>query len=299
MKVFHKARLLAAATILSTLAGAASAQGLIERIRSGAPLVMAHRDASIPFSYVDKATGRPVGYAVDLCLAFAEALRKKAGVRTLDVKYIPVTSANRIEFIEQGKADIECGSTSNTADRRKRVAFVIPHFITGARLLVRADSKFDVVEDLETKRVVSTKGSTPLKALQRANGERLLRLNILEAPEHSRAVEMVEQGQADAFVMDDVLLYGLAASRPNPAQLRVTGKFLTTEAISVMLKLGDAEAKKVMDDEMRRLIFSGEMFQLYDKWFARPIPSTSAPLNMPMSYLLRSFWKFPTDFVPD
>jgi glutamate/aspartate transport system substrate-binding protein len=50
---------------------------------------------------------------------------------------------------------------------------------------------------------------------------------------------------------------------------------------------------------MRRLIYSGEMYKLYDKWFVKPIPSIAAPLNMPMSYLLRAFWKFPTDFVPD
>jgi glutamate/aspartate transport system substrate-binding protein len=179
------------------------------------------------------------------------------------------------------------------------VSFVIPHFITGARLLVRADAKMDVIEDFENRKVVSTKGSTPLKALQRLNTERLLRLDILEAPEHVKGVEMVEKGEADAFAMDDVLLFGLVAARPNPSAVRVTGKFLTTEAISVMLAHDDAQAKKVLDDEMRRLLFSGEMYKLYDKWFTKPIPSVSVPLNMPMSYLLRAFWKFPTDFVPE
>jgi glutamate/aspartate transport system substrate-binding protein len=289
------------AVALSTGLGASAAQAstMLERIKAGQPLVIAHRDASIPFSYVDKTTGKPVGYAVDLCHLFAEALRKKAGVKTLEIKYLSVTSANRIDAIEKGTADIECGSTSNTADRRKRVAFVIPHFITGARLLARADSKMETVEDFEGRKVVSTKGSTPLKALHRLNSERLLRLNILEAPEHVKGVEMVEKGEADAFAMDDVLLFGLAAARPNPAALRVTGKFLTTEAIAVMLAHDDLESKKVLDDEMRRLIFGGQMNTLYEKWFMKSIPSVSVPLNMPMSYLLRAFWKFPTDFVPD
>lgn len=297
--MLHRARLFVVAiAALATLSDAAIASTMLERIRAGQPLVIAHRDASIPFSYIDKPTGKPVGYAMDLCLHFAEALKKKAGVKTLEIKYLPVTSSNRIEAIEQGKADIECGSTSNIADRRKRVAFVIPHFITGARLLVRADAKEQMIEDFEGKRVVSTKGSTPLTALRRLNSERLLRLNIQEAAEHMKGVEMVEKGEAEAFAMDDVLLYGLAASRPNPAALRVTGKYLTTEAIAVMLAKSDPEAKAVFDEEIRRLILNGDMLVLYDKWFMKPIPSISAPLNMPMNYLLRSFWKFPTDFVP-
>jgi ABC-type amino acid transport substrate-binding protein len=120
-------------------------------------------------------------------------------------------------MVEQGKADMECGSTTNNAERREKVAFTMPHFITGARLLVKADSPIDRIEDLMGKKLVSTKGTTPLKAAEQANRERLMGITILEAPDHARAVEMVEKGEADAFVMDDVLLYGLAANRPNPA----------------------------------------------------------------------------------
>jgi ABC-type amino acid transport substrate-binding protein len=61
----------------------------------------------------------------------------------------------------------------------------------------------------------------------------------VEAPDHARAVEMVEKGEADAFVMDDVLLFGLAANRPNPAALKVVGKFLTTEPLAIMLPRQD------------------------------------------------------------
>jgi glutamate/aspartate transport system substrate-binding protein len=69
--------------------------------------------------------------------------------------------------------------------------------------------------------------------------------------------------------------------------------------VAVMLSRNDPEAKKVLDDEMRRLILSGEIYRLYDKWFLQPIPSVTAPINMPTSFLLRAFWRFPTDFVPD
>ena len=278
---------------------AAFAQGsVLDRINAGGKLVIAHRESSVPFSYIDAKTGKPMGYALDLCLQLAEVVRRQTGKKDMAVEFMTVTSANRITMIEQGKADLECGSTTNNAERRQKVAFTIPHFITGARLLVKSDSSSDRVENLNGKRLVSTKGSTPLKAADQANRERLMGITILEAPDHARALEMVEKGEADAFVMDDVLLYGLAAGRPDPKALKVVGRFMTTEPLAIMLPMNDPEFKKLVDEEMRRLITSREIYPIYDKWFNQPIPPTNTALNLPVSYLLRDFWKYPTDQVP-
>ena len=290
-------RIVTTAFFLLSMGAVAQAQALFERIENGGALVIAHRESSIPFSYVN-ADKKPMGYAVDLCLKIAEAVRKKTGMKNMPVSFLQVTPSNRITMIEQGKADMECGSTTNNAERRQKVAFTIPHFITGARLLVRTDSKIERIEDMEGMKLVSTKGTTPLAAVQQANRERMLHITILEAPDHAKAVEMVEKGEADAFVMDDVLLFGLAATRPNPAALKVVGKFVTTEPLAIMLPKNDPEFKKLADDEMRRLIQSREIYAIYDKWFMKPIPPKNTALNLPPSYLLRDFWKYPTDYVP-
>ena len=290
-------RTIRSAVVLLLLANTAQAQALFHRVENGGALVIAHRESSIPFSYVD-ADKKPMGYAVDLCLKIAEAVRKKTGMKNMPVTFLQVTPSNRIAMIEQGKADLECGSTINNAERRQKVAFTIPHFITGARLLVRADSKIERLEDLEGKKLVSTKGTTPLAAALQTNKERSLHITILEAPDHAKAVDMVASGEAEAFVMDDVLLLGLVANRPNPAALKVVGKSLTTEPQAIMLSKNDPEFKKLADDEMRRLILSGEILTIYNKWFMKPIPPKNTALNLPTSYLLRDFWKYPTDYVP-
>ncbi len=277
-------------------AAAVPAQTVLERVAAGGKLVVAHRESSVPFSYM--VDGKPVGYAVDLCLRIADAVRKKTGMKDMQVEFLMVTPANRMVMVEQGKADLECGSTTNNAERRQKVGFTIPHFITGARLLVKASSPVDRIEDLTGRKLVSTKGTTPLKAVEQANRERLMGLTIEEAPDHARGVEMVEKGEADAFLMDDVLLFGLAANRPDPKALKVVGRFLTTEPLAIMLPRSDAAFKKVVDDEMRRLVTSREIYDIYDKWFMRPIPPKGTALNMPVSYLLRDFWKYPTDQVP-
>ncbi len=289
---------LLAASACGAPAAWAQSGPVLDRIKAGGKIVIAHRESSVPFSYLD-GNKKPVGYALDLCMKLAETVRKKMGAKGDDgIQLLMVTPANRIPSIAEGKADMECGSTTNNKERREKVAFTVPHFITGARLLVRANSKAERLEDLNGKTVVSTKGTTPLKAVESANRERLMGLKVVEAPDHARAVEMVEKGEADAFVMDDVLLYGLAANRPNPKGLKVVGKFLTTEPLAIMMPKNDPEFKKIVDEEMKRLIRSREIYAIYDKWFAKPIPPNNTSLDLPVSYLLRDFWKYPTDVVP-
>lgn len=297
MTMTLSSRVAAMALVGTGLVCTAEAQTVLERVAAGGKLVIAHREVSIPFSYLD-ANKNPVGYAMDLCAKIAEVVRQKTGAKKMEVEYRMVASNERLSTIEQGKADLECGSTTNNAERRQTVAFTIPHFITGARLLVRAQDNYERIEDLQGKTLVSTKGTTPLKAAEQANRERLLRITLVEATDNAKAVEMVEKGEADAFVMDDVLLYGLAANRPKPGALKVVGKFLTTEPLAIMLSKNDPEFKKLVDEEMRRLIVSQEIIPIYNKWFLKPIPPKYTPLNMPVSYLLKDFWKYPTDVVP-
>lgn len=269
----------------------------LDRIRQSGKIVLGHRESSVPFSYLD-ADKRPVGYALDLCLKLADTIRKKLDMKTITPEYVMVTPSNRMPLVEEGKVDLECGPTTNNAERRTKVAFTVPHYITGARYMVRTDSGINDIVGFEDKRMVSTKGTTPLKAVERANRERGLRMKLLEAPDHARAVEMVETNEADGFVMDDVLLYGLIATRPNPEKLKVVGKFLTVEPLAIMFAKNDPELKTILDNEMKRLIVSREANAIYDRWFMQPIPPRNTSLNLPMNYLLRDFWKYPTDQVP-
>lgn len=276
---------------------AAQAGPALDRIKQSGKIVIAHRESSVPFSYLDE-NKKPVGYAVDLCLKLAEAVRKKLAMPSIQTKFLLVTTSTRIPAIVDGQADFECGSTTNNAERREKVAFTIPHYITGARYMIRADSPIFELKDFNSRKLVSTKDTTPLKAINRAKSTGLVNATILEAPDHARAVEMVEKKQADGFAMDDVLLYGLIAGRPDPSKLKVVGKFLTIEPLAIMLPKNDPELKTVVDAEMRRLIYSKEAHTIFDRWFNQPIPPKNLPLNLPMNYLLKDFWKFPTDKVP-
>ena len=269
---------------------------VLDRIRASGRIVLAHRESSVPFSYYD-ANKKPVGYALDLCKDVAEAVRKHLGLKTLEIAYQPITAANRIDTIVSGKADLECGSTTNNAERRLKVAFTIPHYITGSRYAVRADSPIGELSQFEHHVLVSTAGSTPFKAIDSANKDRLLGIDVKPVKDNAEAMKMLADGTADGFAMDDVQLYGLIAESATPAKFKVVGKFLTIEPLAIMLSKDDAAFKKVVDDEMRHIIRSGEADKIYERWFMAPIPPKNVSMNLPMSYLLRDSWKYPSDAV--
>lgn len=307
------ASLLLAAMVVAALPGTAGAKGaasaadastelppgphpVLDRIKASGRIVLAHREGSVPFSYYD-ADKHPIGYAIDLCKDLAETVRKRLGMKSLSIAYMPVNTSTRIPAITDNKADLECGTTTNNAERRQKVAFTVPHYITGSRYLVRADSPIAELSQFEGHVLVATAGSTQFKQIDQANRDRLLNIKVLEVADNAKAMQMVTSGQADGFALDDVQLYGLIAESPNPAKFKVVGKFLTIEPLAIMMSKDDPAFKKIVDEEMKRMIRAGEAEALYDKWFMKPIPPKNVAMNLPMNYLLRDSWKYPSDIV--
>jgi len=287
-----------AALALCLMAEPAQAGDTLRKIRQTHTITIAHREESLPFSYLD-ANKKPVGYAIDVCLRIADAVKRELKLPQLNIAYLPVTPSTRIAALTEGKADLECGSTTNNAERRKYVAFTIPHFVASTRMIVRTDSGIKNWADLRNKRVVTTKGSTTVKLLHDRDHVLSLDLKLVEGRDHGESFDMVAQGKVDAFSMDEVLLYGLRANAPKPESFSIVGDPLSAEAYAIMLRKDDPAFKTLVDHEMSRLINDGEIYKLYDKWFKSPLPPKGINMNMQMGHLLRDFFRFPTDKVGD
>ena len=272
--------------------GSAVAETTSQRIARTGSVVIGYRESSIPFSYVDN--GKPVGYAIDLCRRVVGALGQKMH-RDLQIVYRPVTSANRIEMVRSGQVDLECGSTTNNAERRKQVAFTIPHFIVGTRFMVRSDSGIEGREQLRHATVVTTKGTTAEKIFPDLN----LSATLVSAPDHAASFAMLQNGQADAFMLDDILLAGLRAAAPDPSKFRILDDVYRLEALAIMFAPDDAEFKAVVDGEMKRIIQSGDINAIYRQWFEQPIPPKGMNLKWPIGHLLRNSFRYPSDWAPD
>ncbi len=274
----------------------APATGTLQRIQARGAVVIGHRESSLPLSYV--ADGRPMGYSVDVCLQIAQALGRHLRLRETRVEYRQVTSGNRFDAIEKGEVDLECGSTTNTAARRKRVAFTIPHFVASSRMVVLSSRFYERIEDLDGKVVASTAGTTNIDSLAREAQAKSVRIRIEPARDHAQGFTWVVDGKVDAFAMDDVLLFGLRASHSRPEDLKVIGKPMTIEPYAIAFEKDNPALKALVDAELRRLIATRELHRLYDKWFTAPIPPRGIHLGMRMPHLLVDSLKYPSDYVP-
>ena len=268
----------------------------LQRIQARGVVVIGHRDSSMPMSYV--ADGVPMGYSVDVCHQVAQALGRYLRLRETRVEYRQVTSGTRFDAIEKGEVDLECGSTTNTAARRLRVAFTIAHFVASSRIVVLSSKPYDRIEDLEGKVVASTTGTTNIDSLAKEAVTKSVRIRIEPSADHAQGFAWVVQGKVDAFAMDDVLLFGLRASHSRPEDLKVIGKPMTIEPYAIAFEKDNPELKAVVDAELRRLIQTRELHRLYNKWFTAPIPPRGINLGMRMPHLLVDSLKYPSDYVP-
>jgi glutamate/aspartate transport system substrate-binding protein len=273
---------------------AAAQEGTLKKIRDGGSITIGHRDASVPFSYYDDKQ-QPVGYAMDLCARIVDAVKAELKMPNLKVNYQLVTSANRIPLMANGTIDLECGSTTNNLDRQKQVSFTITHFVTANRWVAKRASKIGKLEDLKGKTIVSTAGTTNIKQITELNGQKNLGMNIISANGHPEAFQMVETGRAVAFVMDDILLYSLAAQSRSPKDYEISKEALSVEPYGIMLRRDDAAFKKVVDNAMIQTYKSGAINGIYEKWFQKPIPPKNLNLNVPMSEQFKKVIQKPTD----
>src|SRR3954454_598452 len=272
----------------------AAQEGTLKKIKDSGSITIGHRDASIPFSYYDDKQ-QVVGYAVDLCLRIVDAVKKEVGNPNLKVNYQLVTSANRIPLMANGTIDLECGSTTNNLARQEQVWFTITHLVTANRWVAKKSAKLAKLEDLKGKTIVSTAGTTNIKQITELNGQQNLGMNIISANGHPEAFQMVETGRAVAFVMDDILLYSLAAQSRNPKDYDISAEALSVEPYGIMLRKDDNEFKKVVDAAMTNIYKSGQINAIYQKWFQKPIPPKNLNLDIPMSDAMKKVVANPTD----
>jgi glutamate/aspartate transport system substrate-binding protein len=286
--------LLAALACAALAAPLAAQESTLKKIKDSGSITIGHRDGSIPFSYYDDQQ-RPVGYAVDLCLRIVDAVKTDLKMPKIDVKYQLVTSANRIPLMANGTIDLECGSTTNNLEREKQVSFTITHFVTANRWIAKKSANIRSLADLKGKTIVSTAGTTNIKQITEINAAQNLGMNIISANGHPEAFQMVETGRAVAFVMDDILLYSLAAQARKPGDYAISQEALSVEPYGIMMRRDDAAFKKVVDAAMVGIYRSGQINALYAKWFLKPIPPKGLNLNVPMSAQFRKVIANPTD----
>jgi len=290
-------------SVLVALAVLSSAQpvradgltGTLKKIKDNNRLVLGVRDTAPPFSYIDQ-NQKVVGFAIDICMTIADAVKRELKMPGLEVGMEFVNSSSRIPLITNGTVDLECGTTTNNADRKKQVAFTNTHFLTATRFVSKKDQHIASLDDLRGKSVASVAGSTNILMLIKANNDRKLGITVIAAKDVPEAFLLVETGRAAAFVMDDVQLSVVAAQSKEPAAYVVSDETLSNpEPYGIMMRKDDPAFKAVVDRATADLYRSPEIQTIYDRWFLKPVPPRGLNYNVPLSPALRWAFAHPSD----
>jgi glutamate/aspartate transport system substrate-binding protein len=266
----------------------------LKKIKDTGVITLGHRESSIPFSYYDDKQ-QVIGYSHEFMLKAVDAIKADQKIDKLEIKLMPVTSANRITLVQNGTVDIECGSTTNNTERQNQVAFSNTIFVIGTKLMAKKDSGLKDFADLAGKNVVTTAGTTSERLLRKMNEDKKMGMNVISAKDHGESFLTLETGRAVAFMMDDALLYGEMAKAKRPGDWMVFGTAQSKEAYGCMLRKDDPAFKKVVDTAIAKVMASGEAEKIYNKWFLNPIPPKGLNLNMTMSDEMKALYKSPND----
>ena len=276
------------ALAIAMLGGVAVQADTLDKVKSSGTVTMGVRDSSGALSFT-LGEGKYAGFHVEICQRILANL-EKAAAKKLEVKYLSVTSQNRLPLVQNGTVDIECGSTTNNAARQKDVSFASTAYVEEVRIAVKANSGITSIAQLKDRNVATTTGTTSVQLLrkhERANG---VDFKEVYGKDHADSFLLLESGRADAFVMDGQILAGNIATAKTPADFKIVGEVLSVEPIAIMMRKDDPLLKRLADDTIQDLVKSGEMAKIYDKWFMQPIPPKNTRVGLAASDATKAAW---------
>lgn len=273
------------ATGLDALAAARDWEGALGgrllRIKETRTVRLGFREGAVPFSYLGP-DGKPVGYSLDICERIVATIGDDLGIPDLGIEYVRVSVQDRIDRVVAGAVDLECGATTSTAERRKRVAFSPAIFVTGTRLAVPRAGTIRDWRDAAGRKVAVVRGTTNESAVREFDRLRRLGMNIVVAEDYGAALRLLETSGVDMLAADDVLLHAYLAETGKHRTFRLVGEMLSFEPYGIMYPRGDPALAEVVERALRALAQSREIVWIYNRWFVRPLPS-GRQLNLPMS----------------
>lgn len=260
--ILGRAGVLAAAfAVGACLAGAArAADGRLKEILDRGVLRVGVQGAFKPWSF-PAPDGTMQGIEVDLGRSVAEAL---------GVKFEPViiTSANRIQFLQQGKIDLIVGGMYDTADRRKVVGIVEPAYWTSGPTLLAKKGVVKDWKDITGKPVCAKQGVAYNKQV-----ETQYRSPLTAFAGNTEGKEALRSGKCVAWLYDDVsIMADLEAPEWADYEMPVPVLYDNPWAMAVPLDELNKGFGAFVTGMAYRWQATGKLLDLAKKWQVKPSP---------------------------
>jgi len=247
---------------LSTISGSS-----LDTIRERGTLRAGVGADGLLFGFLDPNSGQLGGFDVAMAELVAGALFGGDGADHVDL--IPIRSAERIERLRNGDVDIVVKTMTITCARWGQIDFSATYFDAGQRLLVRADSEIEGIDDLTTERICAIPGTTSIARLEEQGVE------TVEADTWTGCLVKVQLGQAEGVSTDDTILAGLAAQDP---LLRVVGEPFSAEPYGIGVADENEDLTRFVNAALEQAKADGTWAEIYNRWLERTLgPAPNPP----------------------
>jgi len=260
---------LAALTLTLLLAPALgiAQEGALKRIKGAKSVAIAYRSDAAPFSLVADNAQEPTGFSIELCRRVVASIAQQLGIDGMQIKWVPVTTQDRMEAVARGRADMECGSTSVTLARSKQVNFSSYIFVDGTALLIKTDAAARQLSDFGGKKIGVIAGTTNEKAVNDALKRNVINATVVQVKSRDDGLAQLEAGQIDAFASDRTLLLAMAPKAKDPKSLSLLLEDLSFEPYAIVLPRGDDDLRLAVNAALAQIYRSGTVAEIFRRWF--------------------------------
>ncbi len=263
-----------AAFLASVPALAVGAPDTLAKIKRTGTITIAYSPGSLPFSFKDEA-GKPAGYSVDICRRIVAGLQSQLGVEALKTRWVAGNTPGRLQVVAEGKADIECGTTTVTLSRQKKVDFSNFVFVELGGVLVKSDKGIERLTHLADKKIAVIPGTTTEKRLKRTLLGQLVRAKFVSIDEAAEGMKLLDAGKVDAYAGDRLVLIGQAAASKDRDNLAMLTEQFSIDPYAFALPRGDANFRLAVNEGLAHLYRTKEIEKIFAEWFGpKAEPST-------------------------
>ncbi len=235
---------------------AASSDSLWESIQSSGKIVVGTETAYSPYAYRDT-DGNLTGFDVEV----AEAIYGKMG---LEIEWMDTGWDSLIASLDANKCDVVMDQIAITEERQEKYIFSEPYTYTYGGLLTTKDSGITSLEDIEGKKCAETATSNWNALVQELGGE------IVETTGFQNSVQLVEQGRAEALVIENLTELDYLNNNPDSKLVIVD---TTDEPVltAVMMRQGSDQLQTEINKAIKELQEDGTLAEISEKYFGEDV----------------------------
>ncbi|MET0867544.1 MAG: amino acid ABC transporter substrate-binding protein [Pseudorhodoplanes sp.] len=240
------------------------ADSRMKRISDTKTIKLGYRAAATPFSFMPPDAKEPVGYTIDLCKIAADSIGKSLGA-PLKIEWVEVTTQNRFDMVAQGKADMECGSSTITLSRMKDVDFSSIIFTESTGVVVSKASGVQKAVDLDGKKLAVVANTSNERAIVELVKQGAMKAVLVPVKDRDAGIAALEAGEVQGYASDKLLLVGARFKDSNA--ITMLPDDLSLEPYGIVVPRGDWALRLAVNSALAEVYRSGQIAGVFGRWF--------------------------------